>query len=131
VLCTEVIQRFAVSAEDVLLDNIVRHAQGLIVFAGADVGQPGSGQLNCRPISHWLDKFAQRGWSPDLLQTRIARSLATFPWFRRNLLVLTPGTKGYASTRQSLIDRAKAPANWSDQKPVTVTHPFAVMLGQA
>jgi hypothetical protein len=55
VLCTEVIQRFAVSAEDVLLDNIVRHAQGLIVFAGADVGQPGSGQLNCRPISHWLD----------------------------------------------------------------------------
>lgn len=131
VLCTEVIQRFAVSAEDVVLDNIVRHARGLIVFAGADVGQPGCAQLNCRPISHWLDEFAQRGWSPDLLQTRIARSLSTFAWFRRNLLVLTPGTEGFAPTRQSLIDRAKLPANWNDQKPVTVTHPFAAMLGQA
>jgi hypothetical protein len=130
VLCTEVIQRFPVDAEDLLLDNIVRHAHRFIVFAGADVGQPGAAQLNLRPISHWLDKFAQRGWSPDLLQTRITRSLATFSWFRRNLLVLTPGTEGYDSTRTSLVERAKAPANWNDQKPMTVTHPFA-LLGQA
>ena len=124
VMCMEVIEHVAPEHEDVLLDNIFRHARELIAFSAAEVNQPGHGHINCRPISHWLDKFLERGWAPRSLDTLAMRTLATFPWFRRNSVVFARGVDSGSDIRGELIARGQVPFNWPNQKRVVVGFPL-------
>jgi SAM-dependent methyltransferase len=36
---------------------------GFVIFSAAQPSQPGQGHINCRPLEHWRQAFAQRGFS--------------------------------------------------------------------
>ena len=94
VVCTEVAERLDPRDADILLDSVTRHAGRTIIFSAADIfsaaepGQPRRGHINCQPISHWLERFASRGWYPDLVDSLGIRALASMSRFRRTLVVL-------------------------------------------
>jgi hypothetical protein len=127
-ICTEVVEHLAAAAEEFVLDNIVNHARERIIFSGADVGQPGLGHVNCRPIAYWLERFWARGWMPDLLDTYAMRSLATFSWFQRNLVVFTPRIGDRVSLLKEVADLNVAPIRWTDIKAAVITHSFTPLL---
>jgi SAM-dependent methyltransferase len=90
VVCTEVIEHIGPDFEACVLQTIARHAGGAILFSAARPGQPGVGHVNCRPIEHWMEFWRKAGWATQVFDTLAVRSLSTFFWFRRNLLVLRP-----------------------------------------
>ncbi|HMF68652.1 MAG TPA: class I SAM-dependent methyltransferase, partial [Phyllobacterium sp.] len=104
VICVEVIDHLPAQSERVLVDSIVRHARDRILFSGARPGQPGVGHINCRPISYWLELFASYGWYPSLFDSLAPRALATFSWFRSNLVVLTRDSEGATEAAQHLAE---------------------------
>lgn len=124
VICVEVIEHLPAESERVLLDSIVRHARDRIVFSGARPGQPGVGHINCQPISHWLDLFASYGWYPNLFDSLALRALATFSWFRSNLVVLTRDCEGAGDAAAHLVELAARQVKWDAQKPGVISHPF-------
>jgi SAM-dependent methyltransferase len=128
VLCMEVIEHLTPEHEDVLIESILRHARERIIFSAAEVGQPGVGHINCRPIGYWLQKFERKGWAPDVLDSLAMRSLATFSWFKRNTVVLVRSVVNSELARLALVERAKDPVAWPDQKAEVVTHPFIDLL---
>ena len=103
VVCTEVIEHLPEVDADVLLSNIARHANNLIVFSAAEPDQLGKETLNCRPIGDWLRRWQALGWLPDLHESLAMRALSTFSWFRRNLVVLRrDATSNDADAAQTL-----------------------------
>lgn len=118
VVCVEVAQRLEPEKAAVLLDNAARHAGGVIVFSAAEPGQPGSGHINCRPISYWLECWAARGWRPDLVGSLGMRCIATLSWFRRNLVVLRRSNAAEADHASAVLTQIAAkPFIWYDQLP--------------
>ena len=65
-----------------------------------------------------LDLWAARGWVPNLRDTLAMRALATFSWFRRNLVVLERAT-GPGETEAALVLKriGGLTYRWYDQKP--------------
>jgi SAM-dependent methyltransferase len=88
VICVEVIEHVSATYEDVVLDSIAKHAKGLILFSGAQPGQPGIGHVNLRPTSYWVKKWKERGWAVLPFESLAFRLLANFSWFQRNGLIL-------------------------------------------
>ncbi len=123
VICVEVNGRILAQSESILINNIVRHAGERIVFSGARPAQPG-GDINWRPISHWLDLFASVGWYPCLFDSLALRCLSTFPWFRGSLVVLTRDGHGAAVARERLMELEQQEVKWNTQRPAVITHPF-------
>jgi SAM-dependent methyltransferase len=125
VICAEVIEHVDAAYETTLLESIRRHARDLILFSAAHPGQPGRGHVNCRPVEHWLEYWRAAGWDVDLVDTIAARSLASYLWFRRNLLVLRPAGRH----RPGLLDRRdldsrEADVRWFAQRPAVHVRPF-------
>ena len=126
VVCVEVAEHLEERHADVLLDSVARHAGGLIVFSAAEPGQPGHGHINCRPISCWLRRWAERGWVPDLVDSLGIRGLATMSWFRRNLVVLRRGDPAAgAEAIAALVAIGERPFAWYGQPPGIRHLPFS------
>jgi SAM-dependent methyltransferase len=125
VVCVEVAEHLDAGHEDTLLDSVADHANGLIVFSAAEPGQPGHGHVNCRPISHWLGTWRQRGWTPSLVDTLAMRSLASLSWFRRNLVVLRRENVATADRAIEILERIAARRFvWYGQAPGVRHVPF-------
>jgi SAM-dependent methyltransferase len=127
VICTEVVEHIPAGHEDVVLGTIARHAGDLIVFSAAAPGQPGAGHVNCRPIDFWLAAWRQLGWQPDVLDSVAARSLGTYHWFRRNLVVLAPSGRGRAPhgfDRGDLASYESVTVKWAAQPPAIHVYPL-------
>lgn len=126
VLCVEVAEHLEERHSGTLLDSIARHAGGAIVFSAAEPGQPGHGHINCQPISQWLDRWAERGWVPDLSDSLAIRGLATMSWFRRNLVVLRRGDPAEAADATAALAAIGARAYaWYAQLPGIRLLPFS------
>jgi SAM-dependent methyltransferase len=127
VVCTEVIEHMADQFERSLLDSIDRHAMGTILFSAARPDQPGEGHVNCKPIEHWLESWRLRGWFPDAFDTLAVRSLSSYHWFRRNLVILRP--QGHE--RNDTFTEADLPSlefetvPWTDQPPGVIANPLS------
>ena len=132
VLCVEVAEHLSPRHDDLLIDSVARHARDLIVFSAAEPGQPGRGHINCQPIDYWLRKWAERGWSAQLIDSLGMRSLATLAWFRRNLVVLrrTEETTHH-SANDLLADIGAKKFAWYDQVPGIRDRPFCEPLPTA
>jgi SAM-dependent methyltransferase len=124
VICSELAERMAADSHTALVHNIVRHAKSRIVFSSARPGRPGAARPGCQPIAHWLDLFASAGWYPHLFDSLSMRSLATYPWLRTELVVLTRDDTGAAEARDHLIALEQRKASWSSRQPSVVTHSF-------
>ena len=129
VVCVEVAEHLEDRHAGVLLDGVARHAGRLIVFSAAEPGQPGHGHVNCRPISLWLRRWAERGWVPDLADSLGARCLATMSWFRRNLVVLRRGGAAEGAAAIAALGAiGERPFNWYGQAPGIRHVPFSEPL---
>jgi SAM-dependent methyltransferase len=131
-ICVEVAEHMPPGADSVLIDNILRHTAGTIIFSAAAPGQPGVGHINCRDIGYWLGLFAARGWFPQLTDSMGMRALATFSWFRRNLVLLRRGdpVQGQAAIA-SLVAIGQRPFGWYNQPPGIRAWPFQEALPPA
>jgi SAM-dependent methyltransferase len=129
VVCVEVAEHLDARHADILLDNITRHAGQVIVFSAAELGQPGHGHINCAPIEQWLEMLAVRGWYPELMDSLGMRSLATFSWFRRNLVVLRRGDPAVgAASIAALTEIGRRKFTWYNQSPGVRMFPFSEAL---
>jgi SAM-dependent methyltransferase len=125
VICMSMIPNGLFDSEEVLVNNIARHASKRIVFSSALLGQSVSGRVSSRPVSYWLDLFESAGWYPCLFDTLALRSLSTFPWFRSGLLVLTHDRHDAIEARDHLVELEKRRTKWRVQRPAVITHTFA------
>ena len=87
VICMETAGNSLPGAEGVLIANIERHAENLVLFSIAVPGQ--SGNVNSSTFSFWANQWAERGWAPMLFETLGFRALSTFSWLRRNSVLLS------------------------------------------
>ncbi len=119
VVCVEVAEHLEARDEEALLDSVARHAGRLIVFSAAEPGRPGHGHVNGRPIAHWLGRWAERGWVPDLVDSLGVRCLSTMSWFRRNPVVLRRGGDAAAGAEAAaaLAAIGDRPFAWYGQEP--------------
>lgn len=125
VVCVEVAEHLEEQHEEVLLDSVMRHAVQRIIFSAAEPGQPGNGHINCRPIGHWLARFADRGWIPNLVDSLGVRCLATMSWFRRNLVVLERGPLAAGADAIAALEAIAArPFTWYSQGSGIRSAPF-------
>jgi SAM-dependent methyltransferase len=127
VMCTEVIEHIDAEHEDVVLETVSRHARGLVLFSAARPGQPGVGHVNCKSTDYWLDRWSHARWEPDVFDTLAVRSLSTFFWFRRNLIVLRPAGRRRAPAGFTVADLASDEAervDWLAQPPAIHTYPL-------
>lgn len=120
VLCVEVIEHIESHESDNLLKSIASHARKVVVFSAGRPGQPGIGHVNCQPISFWIDKWRMLGWEPDPFISSVTRALATYHWFRRNLIVLTKigEPKHNVKLVSNMIDPIETKqVKWTNQPP--------------
>lgn len=84
----EVAEHIPASAADTFVDNLVRHANGLILFSAAPPGQGGEFHVNEQPYEYWRQKFAARGYvACDCLRLRLAGNQRISFWYRYNTLL--------------------------------------------
>jgi hypothetical protein len=112
VLHVDLIGHIPAQSEQLVIENIVRHARQRIVFSGA------------RPISHWLDVFESGGWYPCLFDSLALRSISTLPWLSDNLIVLTRDSSGSAGARARLVELDRHTSVRNRQRPAAITHSF-------
>ncbi len=126
VICAEVVEHIEPDSAAGVVATVLRHAGSLILFSAAAPGQPGSGHVNCRPIEEWIESFRQAGWEPDPFDTIAIRSLATFFWFRRNLLLLKPRgeNRSRAFSLSDLTSYEAKAVRWIDQRPAVHAFPL-------
>ena len=84
----EVAEHIQAAAADLFVDNLVRHASGLILFSAAPPGQGGEFHVNERPYDYWRQKFAVHGYvACDCLRPRLAGNQQISFWYRYNTLL--------------------------------------------
>lgn len=91
VLCLEVGEHIPARHEEMVFDNVTRHARDTIVLSWAPPGQEGCGHVNCRPPNYILEKLATRGFGLDAKATMALREAAGLAWLRANILVVRRG----------------------------------------
>lgn len=84
----EVAEHIPAAAADIFVDNLVRHASGLILFSAAPPGQGGEFHVNEQSYDYWRQKFAAHGYvACDCLRPRLAGNGQISFWYRYNTLL--------------------------------------------
>lgn len=86
VIMLEVAEHVPKEFEDVLLQNLRRHA-GNLVISWAVPGQGGNGHVNLQTNEYVIDKLTGMGWKHDPVATQQLRDSATLGWFKNTPLV--------------------------------------------
>ncbi len=73
VWCFEVVEHIAPAHVGVLVDNLTRHAETLVI-SHAVPGQGGEGHFNEQPSQYWIECFAGQGFALDERLTAVLRS---------------------------------------------------------
>jgi SAM-dependent methyltransferase len=86
-LSLEVGEHLPPRASRTLVSNLAS-ASGRVVFSAATPGQGGVDHVNERPLSDWVEMFAEHGYAAsDFIRLAIAaRRLPVEPWYRYNTL---------------------------------------------
>jgi SAM-dependent methyltransferase len=126
VICLEVIEHLPAEAASHLITSLAKHSRDRILFSAAEPGQPGHGHINCRPLEEWLEHWEHLGWTPDVHASLAVRCLSTFHWMQRNPVVLVRRGQTNISMQQGLLlEIARRPYKWHNQKGAIVSHPLS------
>jgi SAM-dependent methyltransferase len=88
VQCLEVAEHIDADHAEILIDTIVRHAAGNILFSAAPPGQGGENHINEKPYEYWRELFRRRGYVAfDYIRPRIAGNRAVAFWYRYNMIL--------------------------------------------
>lgn len=105
----EVAEHIHVGSADTFVDNLVKHANGLILFSAAPPGQGGEFHVNEQPYDYWRAKFAARGYvACDCLRPRLAGNQQISFWYRYNTLLYVQEDRlreAPAEVRASIVPR--------------------------
>lgn len=84
----EVAEHLPAAASETFVDNLCRHASGLVLFSAAPPGQGGEHHVNEQPYEHWRAKFRARGYyAHDCVRPHIAGDSAISYWYRYNVFL--------------------------------------------
>lgn len=91
-ICVEVIEHIDQNYEDIVIDNLCACSDTLL-FSGALPFQGGTGHINERPFSYWLEKFNMRGYTmiQDIRWSIWDQSDIEI-WYRNNIMFLMKTT---------------------------------------
>lgn len=89
VISLEVIEHIDKQYEDIVLDTITNHCNGILVFSWALTGQAGIGHVNLVDQDYAIKKVEERGFKLNQFLTEVGRSSvdANCNWFERTLLI--------------------------------------------
>jgi SAM-dependent methyltransferase len=90
VVSLEVGEHIPVEFEQVLIDNITRHANKGIILSWAVEGQGGDGHVNCRNNDYIIKKLRDKGFEEDLFAKRYLRRCASLPWMKNTIMAFIP-----------------------------------------
>lgn len=82
-ICLEVAEHLPETAEQPLISGLAGATR--VLFSAATPGQPGINHINCRPHSHWHDRFAIYGLYPTHIGPRYGPPVADF--YQRNMFL--------------------------------------------
>ncbi|MFQ6537080.1 MULTISPECIES: glycosyltransferase family 2 protein [Aphanothece] len=130
VLCLEVAEHLPPGSESTLIGTILRHAERFVVFSAAQPDQPGDGHINGKPQEYWIRQFHQAGWNCAVIDSLLLRSMSTFQWLRRNLLLFKPATAQDSMAPPELpldhlIASSREGAPWGADSPGIISHVFS------
>ena len=84
----EVAEHIRADAADTFVENLVRHARGVILFSAAPPGQGGEFHINEQPYEYWRRKFATHGFIPfDAVRPQIRDDANVSFWYRFNTFI--------------------------------------------
>jgi SAM-dependent methyltransferase len=127
VMCLEVAEHLPPGTEGHLLDQLGLHCKNFLLFSAAEIGQPGQGHINCRPLKFWAPLLVERGWTPLLFETLAFRTVSTMSWFRRNPILLAKrpiSCNKKSQAWEKLIAISSMRYKWYVQEPCIVYEPL-------
>jgi hypothetical protein len=83
----EVGEHIPAEFESIYLDNVAKHAKGLIILSWAVPGQNGDGHVNCQSNEHIIDEMHLRSFTLDEVATKALRNSASLWWFKNTIMV--------------------------------------------
>lgn len=86
VLCLEVGEHIPVQYEQIVLDNITKHGN-IIILSWAIEGQPGDGHINCRNNDYIIQQVEKRGFKYNEDESIKLREKSTISWFKNTVMV--------------------------------------------
>jgi SAM-dependent methyltransferase len=115
-LCLEVAEHLESDAADRLVRELCERAD-VVVFSAATPGQLGTGHINLRPQSSWVEVFKGCGYEVfDIVRPRLWGDDRVESWYRQNLLIFV------SESRTDLIERARELE--ADTSPIMdIVHP--------
>lgn len=87
VMSLEVGEHIPKCYEEIFINNIVSHADNLIILSWAVPGQGGHGHVNCADNSYIKDIFKNHGFTNRPYIDNILRQAATQTWFHNTIMV--------------------------------------------
>lgn len=88
VMSLEVGEHIPAEYEDIFINNLCRHTQGILILSWAIVGQGGDGHVNCRDNQYIIEKMESLGMLYDSRDSLILReSVSNAWWFKETLMV--------------------------------------------
>lgn len=84
----EVAEHIPADSAEIFVDNLARHANGLILFSAAPPGQGGEFHVNEQPYQYWRDMFSARDYiACDCLRPALIDNQRVSFWYRYNTLL--------------------------------------------
>lgn len=87
VLCLEVGEHIPKLYEDILIDNIIKHTEKLIILSWATVGQGGHGHVNEQPNEYISKKFENKDFERCYDIEIDLRKSSFWWWFKNTIMV--------------------------------------------
>lgn len=90
-LCLEVAEHLPPDSADTLCDTLADATGETLLFSAATPGQGGSGHINERPKSYWIEMMEQRGlrvdeWLTQELRIRWSEAATMAWWYAKNVI---------------------------------------------
>lgn len=115
----EVAEHIQASAADTFVDNLVRHAKGLILFSAAPPGQGGEFHVNEQPYDYWRHKFAHHDYVPcDCLRSPLAAYQQVSFWYRYNTILYVHGDVLHTAPEDVRVSALQSDAPIRDVSPL-------------
>jgi hypothetical protein len=126
-VCFELLEHLPAARADALIDAMCRLSDRLLVSAAVP-HQGGTGHVNEQWPSHWVQRFAARGFvACDFLRPGIWNDERIAPWYRQNLIGYFRGQVPQAVREFALQQAARLV-----DEPLPLCHPgvFSYKLGK-
>ena len=87
VMSLEVGEHIPKEFEDVFINNIIQHSKKKILLSWGIPKQPGEGHINCQTNDYIINKFEDKGFKYNKIESQEFRKHADAWWFKNTIMV--------------------------------------------